>query len=155
MKQSRPGTRPHFGEAGYWFGRTLGRARAATLLEQRGADPFRGDDRARPPSYTTIYRFPGTRVPDYPGLGPQGPSDVRLECRAREPGQLPGVYPTTKGRPFRLADGTRARLYFEPYTQGSRSGVSGSIVVGRTACFIHGLIAPRDLIRLAPTFRRA
>jgi hypothetical protein len=155
LKQSRPGTRPHFGQAGYWFGPTLGKARAATLLEERGADPLRSEDRARPPSYTTIYRYPGAGAADYPGLGNQGPSDIRLECRARERGTLPGVYPTTKGRPFRLADGTRGTLYFEPYTQGTRSGVSGSIVVGRTACFIHGLVAPRDLVRLAPTFRRA
>jgi hypothetical protein len=155
LKQSRPGARPHFGQAGYWFGPHLGKARAVTLLEQRGGDPVRGDDRPRPPSYTTIYRFPGARSPDYPGLGNQGPSDVRLECRAREHGPLPGVYPTTKGRPFRLADGTSGMLYFEPYRQGTRSGVSGSIVVGRTACFINGLVPPRDLVRLAPTFRRA
>jgi hypothetical protein len=155
LKQSRPGTRPHFGQAGYWFGRTLGKARAVTLLEQRGGDPVRGDDRARPPSYTTIYRYPGSRVADYPGLGEQGPSDIRVECRAREKGQLPGVYPTTRGRRIRLGDGTAATLYLEPYTRGTRSGVTADIVVGRTACFINGLIAPRDLVRLAPTFRRA
>lgn len=155
LKQSRPGTRPHFGEAGYWFGRTLGKARAVTLLEQRGGDPVRGDDATQPPSYTTIYRFPGTRAADYPGLGDQGPSDIRVECRARERGSLPGVTAGAKGRPVRLADGTAATLYLEPYMQGTRSGVFADIVVGRTACFIHGLIAPRDLARLAPTFRRA
>jgi hypothetical protein len=156
LKQSRPGTRPHFGQAGYWFGRSLGKARAVTLLEQRGADPLRGDERARPPSYTTIYRFPGSRPADYPGLGNQGPSDVRVECRAREKGWLPGVSANQKGRAFRLADGTAATLYLEPYTQGTRSGVFANIVVGKTACFIHGLIAPRDLVHLAATtFRRA
>jgi hypothetical protein len=155
LKQSRPGTRPHFGQAGYWFGPKLGKARAVTLLEERGGDPVRGDSRTRPPSYTTIYRLPGARTADYPGLGNQGPSDIYVQCRAREKGPLPGVYPTTKGRPFRLADGTAATLYFEPYTQGTRSGVTADIVVGRTACFIHGLIAPSDLVRLAPTFRHA
>jgi hypothetical protein len=154
LKQSRPGTRPHFGQTGYWFGRTLGKARAATLLEQRGGDPVRGDDRTRPPSYTTIYRFPGAGIADYPGLGSQGPSDIRVECRARE-SWLPGVAPGAKGRRIRIAGGTRATLYMEPYTQGSRSGVTANIVVGGTACFIHGLIAPQDLVRLARTFRRA
>jgi hypothetical protein len=155
LKQSRPGTRPHFGQAGYWFGPRLGKARAATLLEQRGADPFRSSDRTRPPSYTTIYRFPGARTADYPGLGNQGPSDIRVECRAREAGSLPGVTPGAKGRPIRIAGGRRATLYMEPYMLGSRSGVDANILVGRTACFIHGLIAPQDLVRLAPTFRRA
>ena len=155
LKQSRPGTRPHFGQAGYWFGRAVGKARAATLLEQRGGDPVRGDERGSGATYTTIYRFPGARVPDYPGLGPQGPSDIRVECRPRPKDWLPGVSAGAKPRPVRLADGTAAKLYMEPYTQGNRSGVSADIVVGRTACFIHGLIAPRDLVRLAPTFRRA
>ena len=155
LKQSPPGTRAHFGQAGYWFGPRLGAARAVTLLEQRGGDPIRGDDRARPPSYATVYRFPGARVADYPGLGNQGPSDIRVECRAREKGWLPGVAPGARGRPIRIAGGTAATLYLEPYTQGTRSGVDADIVVGRTACFIHGLIAPRELVRLAPTFRRA
>jgi hypothetical protein len=155
LKQSRPGTRPHFGQAGYWFGPTLGKARATTLLEQRGVDPIRGDGRLRPPSYTTIYRFAGATPADYPGLGTQGPGDVRLECRARERGFLPGVPAGAKLRPFKLADGTRAALYFEPYTLGPRSGIYGSIVVGRTACFIHGLVPPGLFVRLAPTLRRA
>jgi hypothetical protein len=154
LKQSRPGTRPHFGQAGYWFGPRLGKARAATLLEQRGGDPVRGD-RTRPPSYTTIYRYPGAHAADYPGLGNQGPSDIRVECRAREGSWLPGVAPGAKGRAIRIAGGTRATLYMEPYTQGSRSGVTADIVVGRTACFIHGLVAPPDLVRLARTFRHA
>jgi hypothetical protein len=154
LKQSRPGTRPHFGQAGYWFGRTLGKARAVTLLEERGADPLRGQNGTRPPSYTTIYRYPGARAQDYPGLGNQGPNDIRVECRAREKGWLPGVPAGAKGRPIRLADGTAAILYMEPYTRGTRSGVFADIVVRGTACFISGLIAPRDLVRLAPTFRR-
>jgi hypothetical protein len=154
LKQSRPGTRPHFGQAGYWFGPKLGKARAVTLLEVRGADPLRGSDRARPPSYTTIYRFRGARPADYPGLGEEGPSDIRVECRAREKGWLPGVSATAKGRPIRVAGGRPATLYVEPYRQGTREGVSANIVVGQTACFIHGLIAARDLVRLAPTFRR-
>jgi hypothetical protein len=154
LKQSAPGTHPHLGQAGYWFGRSLGKARAVTLLEERGADPARGSDRMRPPSYTTIYRFPGSRPADYPGLGNQGPSDIRVECRAREKGWLPGVSATTKGRPVRVAGGKAATLYMESYTQGTRSGVSASLVVGRTACFIHGLIAAQDLVRLTRTFRR-
>jgi hypothetical protein len=40
LKQSPAGTRPHFGGRAYWFGPTLGAARAVTVLERFGGDPF-------------------------------------------------------------------------------------------------------------------
>ena len=154
LQQSRPGTAPHFGEAAFWFGSRFGGAHAVTALEQRGGDPVLMDER-RGTTYTTMYRLPGpVRRPWYPGLGPQQPIEVRVECRAKEPNQLPGLSSSARGTAIRLADGTRATRYDEPYLQGSRSGVWGDIVVGGTVCFVHGLIPPETFRRLAPTLRR-
>jgi hypothetical protein len=158
FKQSPPGSRPHFGERAYWFGDRIGQAKAITVLEQRGGDPFNIDaSYSRPAEYTTLYRFPrpaGLALPArYPGLGETLSIDVRVQCQPKEKGFLPGVLPGTRGSPLRLEDGTPATLYVTEYEQGTRRGVTADIVVGTTVCFVSGLISPDEFRRLAPTLR--
>jgi hypothetical protein len=90
LRQSPPGTRPHFGEQALWFGPKLPvGGRAVTVLESRGADVFVGGESAANIRYTTMYRLPRSAVPagvpvrtagTYPGLGDELPVDVRVDC---------------------------------------------------------------------------
>jgi hypothetical protein len=163
FKQSPAGTHPHFGERAYWFGPRLGPARAVTALERRGGDPFMlSASRFGTADYTTMYRLPKTSLPTgltvktrgrYPGLNNMLPVDLRLQCQAKQDGFLPGLAPGTKGTSVRLQSGEHSTLYLSEYRQGDRVGVMADIVVGKTICFISGLLSPSDLRRLAPTLR--
>jgi hypothetical protein len=165
FKQSPPGSRPHLGERAYWFGRRLGAATAVTALEAWGYDPFTTDapprTGAKPAAtYTTIYRLPKSTLPPpypdqagaiYPGIGTILPIDIQVETQERHGSFLPGLLPSTKGRPITLRSGQRATLYINPYTQGGRSGVTADIVFGSTVCFVRGLVSPETLTELAPS----
>ena len=165
FKQSPAGTRPHFGERAYWFGPRLGAAKAVTALERWGYDPFTTDAPSRTSTkpaatYTTIYRLPRSTFPPpypdqagaiYPGIGTILPIDIEVETQERHGSFLPGLLPSTKGRPITLRSGQHAALYVEPYTQGRRSGVTADIVFGDTVCFVRGLVSPKTLAELAPS----
>jgi hypothetical protein len=165
FKQSPPGTRPHFGERAYWFGPRLGAAKAVTALESWGYDPFTTDAPPRTStkpgaSYTTIYRLPKSTLPPpypdqagaiYPGIGAILPIDIEVRTQERHGSFLPGLLPSTRGRPITLRSGQRATLYVNPYTQGSRSGITADIVFDSTVCFVHGLVSPKSLAELAPS----
>jgi hypothetical protein len=165
FKQSPPGTPPHFGERAYWFGPRLAGARAVTTLESWGYDPFTTDapprTTTRPvPSYTTIYRLPRSTFPPpypgqagaiYPGIGTILPIDIVVQTLERRGSFLPGLLPTAKDTAIALRSGRRASLYVQAYTQGPHSGVTADIVVGKTVCFIRGLVSPKALTKLAPT----
>ena len=165
FEQSPPGSRPHFGERAYWFGPRLGAAKAVTALEAWGYDPFTTDapprTSTRPAAtYTTVYRLPKSAFPPpypdqagaiYPGIGTILPIDIMVETQERSGSFLPGLLPSTRGRPITLRSGQRATLYVQPYTQGAHSGVTADIVFGSTVCFVRGLVSEKTLTALAPS----
>ena len=172
--QAPAGAHPSFGEPGFWFGATLGRARAMTTIEKWGADAVyspspvgayhTGAAARRQATYETVYRLPSvavknlhlTRPPDtpFPGLGVLGPRDIWVQCFPSSRG-LPGLQPSTPGTPITISGGRHAMLYVQAYTQGSREGVWADIVVGKSVCYSQGLISEREFRRLARTLRPA
>jgi hypothetical protein len=151
LKQSPPGTRPHFGERPYWFGPTLGAARAVTVIERSGGDAIEATRQGRGQSYMTVYRLPRTglwtwaRSITYPGFSHQ-PYDVWVDCRPARISFLPG-------RTITLRNGQHARLKFEEYQQANRRGVFAEILAGKTVCLVNGLISPPQFERLVTTLR--
>lgn len=164
VRQAPPGARPLFGEHAWWFGPRLGSARAVTTRESFGWDPW-SDEHDSPDGheYETFYRLPrstfrpGLRPPPdtrYPGFGPHSALQLRVACNeGRHPPPF-GVAPGTRPERLRLATGERATLHVNAFSTRARKGVTASILVGDTTCFINGVIAPREFRRLAPTLRR-
>jgi hypothetical protein len=172
--QAPAGAHPSFGEQGFWFGSTLGRARAMTTLEKWGADAVyspspvgayqSGAAARRQATYETVYRLPSaavnglhlTRPSDspFPGLGVLGPRDIWVQCFPSSRGR-PGLQQNTPGTPITISGGRHAMLYAQAYTQGSLEGISADIVVGKSVCYSQGLISERDFRRLARTLRPA
>jgi hypothetical protein len=170
--QAPAGAHPSFGEPGFWFGSTLGRARALTTIEKWGADGVyspspvgayqSGAAARRQATYETVYRLPsaavnGLHLPrpsdsPFPGLGVLGPRDIWVQCFPSSRG-LPGLQPNTKGTPITITGGRHAMLYVQTYTQGSLDGIWADIVVGKSVCYSQGLISEREFRRLARTLR--
>jgi hypothetical protein len=164
VRQARPGARPLFGEDAWWFGPRLDGARAATTIESFGQDPW--SEQTEPPrrqEYETVYRLPrstfppGQRPPadaSYPGFGSHTDLQLWVSCEPGRRGPPFGVEPGTRPEPLRLATGERATLYVNAYSVRAREGVFATILVRDTTCFLNGVIAPRELRRLAPTLQR-
>jgi hypothetical protein len=172
--QAAAGAHPSFGEAGFWFGSTPGRARAMTTLEKWGADGVyspspvgayqSGGAARRQATYETVYRLPsaavnGLHLPrssdsPFPGLGVLGPRDIWVQCSPSN-GGLPGLQQNAPGTPITISGGRHAMLYVQAYTQGSLEGIFADIVVGKSVCFSQGLISEREFRRLARTLRPA
>ena len=80
-QQSAPGTPPHFGERAYWFGPTLGEAKAVTALERWGSEPAGAGGQRLPTEYTTVYRLPSSAAPSAPLLvGSPSPMASERSC---------------------------------------------------------------------------
>jgi hypothetical protein len=157
LRESRAGTRPQFGEPGYWFGSRLGRARAVATLDSWRLEHAPGTSSA---DYMTVYRLPvsvasavpsSSRVPAYPGLGDQPPSDVWVECHARTRGV---TVPTGVGKRVSavIKTGERAKVTTAVYTQGGRAGTQAVIVLRDAFCDVRGLVAPAAFRRALAAF---
>jgi hypothetical protein len=175
FRQSKPGTRPHYGEPAYWFGPTLGRARAVTMLENWGlqldSEPSSitgryqsnpGADR-RNAHYETIYRLPPAAAPPahsnppnlYPGVGNTNPADIDVDCKPAHRPFPAGSLLSKKGTPITLDDGEHASLKISRYTQFYRDGVFAAVVTRKTVCGVNGLISAAQLRKLARALRPA
>jgi hypothetical protein len=120
LKQSAPGTHPHFGEQALWFGPALpGGGKAVTAYEKRGANVFTGEEGTTDVLYTTMYRLPRSVLPPgaptgttgtYPGLGDDRLADLRIDCVPKNT-RFGSFAMTGPSSPITLANGTRAQLY--------------------------------------------
>ena len=165
FRQVPPGTRALYGNEAWWFGPRLGPAHAVTSFERFGRDPWLAED--EPPrghEYQTVYRLPrstfppGERPPPdpmYPGFGSHTDLQVYVSCDEGLRGPGFGVAPGTRPERIRLGSGERATIYVNAFSVRYRQGVDATILVDRTTCFIHGVIAPREFRRLAPSLERA
>ena len=160
LHQREPGARPRTSVHAYWFGPRLGPARAVTALERWGGtffEPGAGD----PPRLTTVYRLPASALPPherderppYPGLGSQT-TEVHVECGTeRRAHYAESFAPGTSRRPVRIAGGRRATLVVTGFVLSGRRGVHAVFLIGRTACWVGGLVSPEVVRRAAPTLR--
>ena len=163
VRQVPPGARPLYGEHAWWFGPRLANARAVMTIERFGLDPW-VDEQDYPDGYEyeTVYRLPRSALPPglrpapdrtYPGFGPYSALQVRVVCNdGRRPPPF-GVELGTRPERLRLETGERATLYVNASGRAGE-GVTASILVGQTTCFVDGMIAPHEFRRLAPTLRR-
>jgi hypothetical protein len=159
--QHDPGAHPEHA-TGYWFGDRLGPARAATELESWGADPLSG---GRPEQEVrTIYRMnvsdlPGGVPPlyteNYPGMGDQATTDISVDCMPTPDGYIPGQSTSAPAQTVTISGGDRATLYVTPYMQADATGADATFITDDgTACHVHGLITPDQLMAAIKSYTK-
>jgi hypothetical protein len=160
LRQVEPGEPPKTDVDAWWFGDKLGPAEAVTALERWGEDPWDWGDRD-PPSYTTVYRLPPDAIPPgihdergpYPGLGAIG-VEIHVKCT---PGDRSAVRRSfgsgIRPQSVRLATGRRVPFFGTAGTRSGREQVHAVFVIGRTLCWVDGLVSDEVVRRAATRLR--
>jgi hypothetical protein len=148
--------------AGYWFGDRLGPASAATEFESWGANPLSG--RRPEQDVRTIYRMDASNLPggvpplnieNYPGMGDQATTDISVDCLRTPDGYVPGQIASTSPQTVTISGGDQATLYLSSYTQADATGSDATLITDDgTACLVHGLITPDQLVAAVKSYTK-